>query len=139
MLRMARLTDYGILLLTYFAREPERTRSARDLAEQSRLPRPTVSKILKILAHQGLLEARRGVKGGFTLTRNPEAVTLAEVVTALEGPIAVTECSDGRCRLEHVCLVRSNWRKINRVVRRALEGIRLSEMAHPLALEPLHV
>jgi len=135
MLRMARLTDYGILLLTTFAREPDRTRSARELAESSRLPRPTVSKILKDLAHHGLLVTHRGVKGGFSLSRPPADISVAEIVTALEGPIAVTECSErnGSCRLEPTCIVRSNWRRINRVVLEALEGITLDEMTHPLA------
>lgn len=137
MLRMARLTDYGIMLLTTFAREPERTRSARELAEASRLPRPTVSKILKALAHHDLLVTHRGVKGGFSLARRPDGISIAEIITALEGPIAVTECSEthGNCRLEPVCIVRSNWRRINRVVLKALERISLAEMTHPLAFE----
>ncbi len=138
MIRMTRLTDYGIMLLTVFARHPERVRSARELASVARLPQPTVSKILKTLAHDGLLVARRGVKGGFSLSRPPDRISIAEIVVALEGPIAITECSEahGTCALEPVCIVRSNWRKINRVVLDALEGIALSEMALPLALAP---
>lgn len=134
MIRMTRLTDYGILLLTLFARDPRRPmRSARDLAQESRLPRPTVSKVLKVLARRGLLEAHRGMKGGFMLTRRPEDVTVAEVISALEGPIGVTECTShaGRCGLERTCVVRSNWRTINRVVIEALQKVTLAEIARP--------
>jgi FeS assembly SUF system regulator len=140
MIRMTRLTDYGILLLTLFARDPRRPmRSARDLAEESRLPRPTVSKILKVLARHGLLEAHRGVKGGFTLARRPEEVTVADVVSALEGPIGVTECTAhaGSCGLERICVVRSNWRTINRAVIEALRKVTLAEMARPSAGVPV--
>lgn len=139
MIRLARLTDYGILLLTHFARDPERgPRSARELSALAKLPLPTASKILKTLAHHGLLEAHRGVKGGFRLARKPEEITVAQIVTALEGPIGVTQCSShsGDCVLEQSCIVRSNWRKINQVVLEALKGITLAEMARPLSLVP---
>jgi len=131
---MTRLTDYGIMLLTYFARDSARLmRNARDLAIQARLPRPTVSKILKALAHKGLLEARRGARGGFALAKSPEEITVAEIVGALEGPLGITDCSihSGNCTLEPVCIVRSNWRRINSVVIDALQRITLAEMAHP--------
>jgi FeS assembly SUF system regulator len=137
MIRMTRLTDYGILLLTLFAREPRRpTRSARDLAAEARLPLPTVSKLLKVLARHGLLEAHRGVKGGFSLARPSSGITVAELIDALEGPIGVTDCSahQGECGIERTCALRSNWRRINQVVIEALRGITLAEMAAPLAL-----
>ncbi len=137
MIRMTRLTDYGIMLLTLFARDRERpVRSARDLAIEARLPLPTVSKLLKLLARQGLLEAHRGVKGGFRLARPAGEITVAEIIHALEGPIGVTECSAhaGQCDIERYCIVKTNWRKINQVVIEALKGITLAEMAHPLIL-----
>ncbi len=137
MIRMTRLTDYGIVLLTLFARDPKRPmRSARDLAAEAHLPAPTVSKLLKVLARHGLLEAHRGVKGGFNLARPASEITVADVVAALEGPIGVTECTAhaGRCAIERFCIVRSNWRKINRVVEDALRGISLAEMARPISL-----
>lgn len=139
MIRMTKLADYGIMLLTHFARDPKRpTRSARELATESHLPLPTVSKILKRLAHGGVLEAHRGVKGGFSLSRRPEEVTVADMVGALEGPIALTQCSahQEHCGLERHCIVRSNWRKINSVVLDALHGITLADMARPLTLVP---
>ena len=135
MIRLARMTDYGILLLTCFAREPERAlRSARELAAEARLPLPTVSKILKELARHRLLEAHRGVKGGFTLSRRPDAINVAEIIRALEGEVAITECSShtGNCNLERSCIVKSNWKKINVIVLEALRGITLADMARPL-------
>src|SRR5690349_20359998 len=94
MIRMTRLTDYGIVLLTHFARHPERlTRNAPELAAVAHLPLPTVSKILKILAREGLLVPHRGAKGGFSLARAADEITIADVISALEGPIALTECS----------------------------------------------
>jgi len=135
MLRMTRLTDYGIVLLTHFARDPQRpTRNAPELAAAAHLPQPTVSKILKILAREGLLVPHRGAKGGFSLARSPENITVADVITALEGPIALTECSShgtDRCGIESLCPVITNWRRINRAVLDALRGISLAEMASP--------
>ncbi len=137
MIRMTRLTDYGILLLTLYARDTKRaTRSARDLAAEAKLPLPTVSKILKVLARHGLLETHRGVKGGFTLARNPAEISVAQILDALEGPIGVTECSahSGNCEIERSCVLRGNWRKINEVVLQALRRISLAEMTRPLTL-----
>ena len=138
MIRMTKLTDYGIVLLTHIARHPERlTRNAPELAAAAHLPLPTVSKILKILARGGLLVPHRGAKGGFSLARAPEGVTVADVITALEGPIALTECSahgPERCGIELLCPVGTNWQRINRVVLDALRKITLAEMAAPLAM-----
>jgi FeS assembly SUF system regulator len=136
MLRLTRLTDYGILLLTRFARrDGEPLHSARDLAKEAHLPLPTVSKLLKLLARGGLLEAHRGVKGGFTLARPAEKISMAEVIRVFEGPIGVTECTsdEGACEIERWCAVKSNWLKINRAVLDALERITLAEMIRPMA------
>src|SRR5204863_3261617 len=142
MIRMTRLTDYGIMLLTLFARDAKHPmKSARDLSEEGKLPLPTVSKILKLLARHGLLEAHRGVRGGFTLSRKPDAITMSEVIGALEGPIGVTDCCapSSDCGIEKSCIVKSNWMKINRVVLEALDRITLAEMTHPLLLPPAPV
>ena len=135
MIRLSRMTDYGIMLLTAFARDPKRPmRNARDLAAEAKLPLPTVSKILKELARHRLLEAHRGVKGGFTLASRPEKITVAEVINALEGPIAVTDCStnERHCEIERSCIVKNNWRKINQAVLTALRNITLKDMTQPL-------
>ena len=132
MIRMRKLTDYGIVLLAHLARNPARAPcNARCLASEAHLPVPTVSKILKALARAGLLVAHRGVKGGFSLARRPEDISMAQIISAMEGPIAITECSDDVpriCKLEPWCPVGTNWQKINRAVRQALENIKLSEM-----------
>ena len=138
MIRMTRLTDYGIMMLTLFARDSKHPmKSARDLSQEAKLPLPTVSKILKLLARNGLLEAHRGVRGGFSLTRKPDAITMSEVIGALEGPIGVTDCCapPSDCGIEKSCIVKNNWMKINRAVLEALDRITLAEMTHPIHLD----
>jgi FeS assembly SUF system regulator len=135
MLRVTKLADYGIVILTRLAGQGHATSNARDLAQEARLPLPVVSKILKLLAKDGLLESHRGIKGGYGLARKPEEITVAEIIRALEGPIAVTECTDrirGDCGLETGCPVRTNWHLINQAIQQALEKITLAEMTQPL-------
>ena len=136
MIRMTKQADYGIVLLTRMASEESRVFPATELAETVHLPTPTVSKILKLLARGGVLESHRGVKGGYCLAREPERITVAEIITALDGPIAITECIDdspGECAQEPVCAVRGNWQRINDGIRHALDAITLAEMAMPIA------
>jgi FeS assembly SUF system regulator len=134
MIRITRQTDYGIVLLTHLAAQSDRYYNAPELAAETRLPLPMVAKILKMLAKEGLLVSHRGVKGGYTLARLPEQISMAEIVTALEGPIALTECvvESGLCEHEALCPSRSNWHVISRAVERALQGITLAEMSHPM-------
>ena len=139
MLRVTKLADYGIVMLTYFAAYGQSTHNARDIAGVVRLPLPVVSKILKALARDGLLMSQRGTKGGYGLARRPEEITVADIIRALEGPIAVTECTDkvkGDCELEVRCPVRTNWHRINQAILEALERITLAEMTQSLH-EPL--
>ena len=122
-------------MLTYFAARGDTTHTARDIAGVVRLPLPVVSKILKALARDGLLVSHRGIKGGYGLARRPEDITVAEIIRSLEGPIAVTECTDsvnGECELEVRCPVRTNWHLINQAIYQALERITLAEMTQPL-------
>jgi FeS assembly SUF system regulator len=141
MIRIGKMTDYGIVLLSFFARGDEpQVFNARELAAQSQLPLPTVSKILKALSRGELLESQRGVSGGYRLARSADNISVAEIISVLEGPIAMTECSDvghGNCDLETHCPIRGNWRKINIVVRKALEGLTLSDMTRPLPSRPV--
>lgn len=154
MLRMSRITDYGIVLLTHLAADgpDEAVHNARELAARAGLPLPVVSKILKTLAREGFLHSQRGAKGGYALSRAPEEISVAAVIDALEGPIALTECGTelhGACEREARCAVRQPWQQINREVRKALSKVRLSDLAHPggqprphaefLAIEPLPV
>ena len=134
MIRITRQTDYGIVLLTHMAGGLERRYNAPELAEEVRLPLPTVSKILKLLTREGLLASHRGIKGGYSLARHPEEISMADVIACLEGPIAITECvDDAGCVFESMCRVRGNWQRINEAIRAALKGISLAEMTHPLA------
>ncbi len=137
MIRIAKLTDYAIVLLSYFASDTDQpVHNARDLAEMARLPLPTVSKILKALSHGNIVVSQRGINGGYRLAREPRSISIADIIGAIEGPIAMTECSvepAGLCELEGVCPVGANWQKINRVVGEALKGLTLADMAKPLA------
>ena len=138
MIRLGKLTDYGLVLMTCIARNHERSlHTARDLARESRLPLPTVSKLLKELLQSGLLISHRGMKGGYNLAKEPHDISVAEIVAALEGPIALTECStdiSGLCDLERYCPIKSNQRIISQVVRGALEKVMLSDLIQPLQL-----
>lgn len=139
MLRMTRQADYAIVLLTYFAHHPESpSYTARDLAAQVHLPEPMVGKILKCLAREGLLTSQRGAKGGYQLARAAQDISVAEIVTAVEGPIGITECTSDStvpCSIAAMCAVKSNWQTINRVVRDALASISLARMAGPLRMK----
>ncbi len=138
MIRLAKLTDYGLLLMTAMARNSRRpVHTARDLAAESQLPLPTVSKLLKKLLRSGLLVSHRGIKGGYNLAREAHEMSLADIIAAIEGPIALTECSTdvgGMCDLERICPIKNNQRVISRVVRGALEKVTLSDLVQPLQL-----
>ena len=131
MIRMSRLTDYGVVLMSYMAVHPERLHNAAELAVGARLPLPTVGKLLRVLARRDLLVSHRGVKGGYSLAQPPEDISIADIIRALEGPIALTVCTTAparKCEYEPRCPVRTSWQKINRAVRQALEGITLADM-----------
>ena len=111
--------------------------TARDLATECRLPMPTVSKLLKTLLQNGLLASHRGIKGGYSLAREPHLISLAEIISAFEGRLALTECSSdvsGLCDLESSCRIKNNQRVINQVVRGALENVTLSDLIRPMRL-----
>jgi FeS assembly SUF system regulator len=138
MIRVGKLTDYGLVLMSQIARRPgTELHTARDLAQKCGLPLPTVSKVLKTLLQSGLLASHRGIKGGYSLARGAEVISLAEIISALEGPLALTECSTditGLCDLEPSCPIRDNQRIINHVVRGALEKVMLSDLIRPMQL-----
>lgn len=140
MLRISKLTDYGIVLLARFAGAPRDAQlSAREMAEATELPLPVVSKMLKELASAGLLESLRGAKGGYRLVRTPDAITVAEIVHALEGPIALMACNagPGHCEQEARCTVQEPWHRINRAVHDALARVTLADLARPPAVAAL--
>jgi FeS assembly SUF system regulator len=134
MFKLGKLTDYGTVVMTALAARPEALRNAHELAAETHVAAPTVSKLLKQLAKSGLVESIRGAHGGYRLARAPEQITVAEVISALEGPIALIQCAvhSGGCSIESHCGVRGNWRLINTAIRHALEAVTLAQMAEPM-------
>jgi FeS assembly SUF system regulator len=131
MIRMSKLTDYGIVLLAELgSRHDAAPHNARELSERTHLPLPVVSKLLKALAKEGVLVSHRGAKGGYSLSRRPEEISVAEVIRVLEGPIALTECGThpGLCAQEQLCQVRTPWQRINEIIRDALSHVTLAEL-----------
>ena len=137
MLKVSKLTDYGIGLMTSLARrEDESLVAARELASASGLPLPTVSKLLKVLTSSELLVSTRGATGGYALARRPDQITLVDMIEAIEGPLALTECSGNEacvCELESSCGLKANWSWINRQLLNTLRGITLQNMAGSVA------
>lgn len=138
MLRVTRLTDYATLLLTVLAATPDAVHSATALAERTHLELSTVSKVLKSLAHGGLVEGLRGVNGGYRMARSPQAISLFEIVEAIEGPLEMTECSGDHSRCEHEphCSVAPHWRQVNDLIADALRGMTLAQMLGPPVAPP---
>ena len=138
MLRVTKLTDYATVVMTVLAARPGEVLSAPELAEQAGLEAPTVAKVLKPLAAAGLVAGFRGANGGYRLARTAADINLVEIVEAMEGPLAMTECSvhDGQCGIEDSCGVRANWRRINDVVADALRGVSLAQMLGPMPPAP---
>jgi len=136
MIRLGKLTDYGLVLMSQIARRPQsELHTARDLAARCRLPLPTVSKLLKLLLQGGLLASHRGIKGGYSLARDPRLISVADIISALEGPLALTECNmevAGLCDLEPSCPIKDNQRLINRVVEGALQKVMLWDLIRPM-------
>lgn len=141
MIRLSKMTDYSIVLMTFCALRPKQPmHTTRELAAESRIPLPTVGKILKKLTRKGLMISYRGAKGGYALARKPEQISIAQVITALDGPIAITDCSTDsthKCEIECMCPVSANWQLINETVRKALGDLTLADLAKPLP-QPLH-
>lgn len=133
MLRISKLTDYATVLLAALVHRSDECVPASRLAELTRLEPPTVAKVLKTLARAGLVTSVRGVNGGYTLAEPPEEISVAGIVSAMEGPIALTECGlePGLCSHESDCSLRGNWQKIGRAVESALAGLSLADLAEP--------
>ncbi len=133
MLRISKLTDYAILMMVELTRDGEML-SAHALSERIHVEVPTASKVLKLLAGSGLLESYRGASGGYRVSRTAAEISVAEVIAAIEGPIAMTECSveEGLCAQEDNCGLRSNWQRISLAVAQALRDVSLAEMSTPM-------
>ncbi|MED5535577.1 MAG: SUF system Fe-S cluster assembly regulator [Pseudomonadota bacterium] len=137
MLRMSKLTDYATLVLAQLSTFDGELSSAHQLAIDTHLAQPTVSKLLKALVRAGLVVSERGAQGGYALARPPSEISAAQIIDALEGPVAITTCSSerGLCDFESVCRVGGAWQRINAGIRQALMEVSLTDLqhhAHPL-------
>lgn len=136
MIRLTKKTDYGIVLLGQMINaEQGRVHNARDLAGLTGLPLPMVGKILKALVRGGLLVSHRGTKGGYRLARPAALIRVSDIIRALEGPIAITECisTEGelQCCVQRPCPVRISWARINEAINDALDAVTLADMVQP--------
>jgi FeS assembly SUF system regulator len=138
MIILSKLADYGVIVATHLAADPGRQQTAAAVADAVRLPRATVAKILKALAHAGLLAAARGAGGGYRLVREPRSISVAEVVAAIDGDIGLTQCSVhvAECTRTDYCPTRPHWTAINRAVEQALSAVSLDAMLTPAAFAP---
>lgn len=129
MLRITKITDYGFILLAHMAKQDKDTlHNAKDLSAAIGIPLPTVSKVLKILTQGSILQSHQGSKGGYSLSKNANEITAAEIIEAVEGPVAITDCSSSE-GCERNCAVSPSWQRVNGAVIGALKGLTLADMA----------
>jgi FeS assembly SUF system regulator len=141
MLRISKLADYGTVIMNYLAKEPQSLLSANEISRKVHLALPTASKVLKILVAANLVVSVRGTDGGYRLSRLPEQITIADVITAVDGAPALTECNamNKTCSQDSICAIRDNWRLINKTIFMALNSLTLADMTKPLNLHPIIV
>jgi FeS assembly SUF system regulator len=141
MIRLSKLTDYGFVLLTRFGDNSDKKwLTARDLAETTGLPLPTVSKLLKTFSKGGMLQAHRGANGGYSLARPASMITAADVIEAVDGPLGITDCAcgdhkDNVCAIEEHCPTKPHWVRISRKIRDALTDVTLLELSQSVPSE----
>lgn len=130
MIILSKLADYGVIAAAYLAAAPERQMTAAALAQEARLPRATVAKVLKALAHAGVVAGARGAAGGYRLARPAKDISVAEVVAAIDGAIGLTQCTSHmpECERSEFCPTRLHWHRINQAVGAALGAVTLAEM-----------
>lgn len=131
MLRISKLTDYGTMVLACLAARPGQRLTAAAVAEQTRLGVPTVSKLLKCFHRAGIVTSTRGAHGGYQLARVAASISAAEIIDAIEGPVAITECSGihSACDLETVCSTGNAWQRVNAAIRRSLDELSLAQLS----------
>ncbi len=134
------MTDYAIVVLGALAHRHGETMATAHLADLTGLGQPTVAKVAKILLASSLLETQRGVHGGYRLTKPPADISLVDIVEAMEGPIAVTDCVAGAqdpCAISNCCFMSNNWNRVNLAIRNALNDISLKDLTNPARIFPL--
>jgi FeS assembly SUF system regulator len=133
-MRLSRLADFAVVLMTHLAQYHERVHTAAEVAIATQLPAPTVAKVLARLCREGLLTSIRGVKGGYQLARPAAKISVGAIVNALDGPVALTQCirlGPGGCKVEAVCPSRVGLHRINVAVHKALDDVSLADIATP--------
>ncbi len=131
MIKVSRLADYAVVILAAFKGSKDILLSASALAQKTRLPEPTVSKVLKLLVKEGILRSVRGAGGGYAMDSMMESISIARVVKAVDGPISLTACvngGEGSCDYESCCAVKGRWNPVNAALNNALESITLADM-----------
>lgn len=130
MFRLNRLTDYAVVVMSQMS-GGDGLRSAQQIARDTAVPLPTVAKVLNVLTREGLVDSHRGAAGGYSLSRQADQITVAEIIRALEGPIALTACVDSGgqgCEVENLCPMRGTWDRVNDVIHRALSEVTLADL-----------
>jgi FeS assembly SUF system regulator len=131
MLRLSKLTDYAVVVLVRLA-AAQGVQTSPGIAATTGIPEPTVAKVLKTLAAGGLVASQRGARGGYRLLRPLSAIPIADVIAAIDGPIALAACVDGsttECESQALCPVRGRWDPVNDAIHQALTAITLADMA----------
>lgn len=131
MIRLSKMSDYSVVVLVELTRPDRSLRTASDIASVLSIPEPTVTKVLKMLAKADILHSARGVKGGYALARPAAEIRIADIIEAVEGPIALTSCATGDgddCVLEGVCSLSGRWAPVNRALRSALQSVSLADL-----------
>ena len=134
MIKLNKLTDYAVVILTRLHTRKRPMWTANLIACETGVPLPTVAKLIKILVKAEMLSSQRGARGGCTLAQPAHKITVADVIKAVEGPIALTDCVDGgagECGVENICPMRGNWEQVNVAIRTALEAVTIADMAVP--------
>ena len=131
MIRLNKMTDYAVVMLSHLAVDVDRVVTATELARGSVLPLPSVSKLMKQLSRAGILASQRGASGGYRLGRAPKDISIADIVTILEGPIALTACIEGAdtsCDAIPQCSLSGHWNQVNHAIQVALDSVSLADL-----------
>jgi FeS assembly SUF system regulator len=138
MIKVSRLADYAVVVLATMSRGERAVHSATAIAQQSRLPEPTVSKVLKALAKGDIVTSLRGAGGGYRMNGTAATITVADIIVAVDGPIALTSCvekaEESSCAHACYCPVRGRWDEVSFAIRHALEGVTLADMLKPASI-----
>ncbi len=134
MLKLSKMTDYAVVVLAKLAVSDQEIMTTPEIADDIHLPRPAVAKILKILTRAGVVESKRGVQGGYRLERSPSHISIAEVITAIDGPVTLTNCveeAEEPCTCSQSCPLQGRWQKVNDAVSNAIAAVSLAEVIAP--------